>query len=106
MATLRPKSGYCLVAPIPEPQGAIVIPDVARSDLQSQFKIVATGMGRIKRMKNGKLLRLNPEVGVGQRIVANRYAGRAVECDGQLMRLIEHDSIMAVVSDSTEEQSL
>ena len=98
MPTLLPRSGYALVEPIPEPEGLIHIPDVARSDLQSQFKVVAMGKGKIARLKNGKLLRLNPEFQKGDRVVANRYAGREVEVDSKAMRLIEHSSVLAIVS--------
>lgn len=98
MPSLIPRSGYCLVEPIPESDSTIVIPDVARADLQSQFKVIANGKGKIVKLKKGTFLRLNPEFGVGDRIVANRYAGREVPCDGKRMRLIEHASVMAVIS--------
>ncbi len=100
---IRPFSGMLLAEPIKQSeitQGGIFIPDNARSELKSQYKVVAVGRGRIIKRKNGKHLRLATEVGVGEMVVANTYAGKVVEVDGKSMRLLDQSSIMAVVSES------
>jgi hypothetical protein len=38
-----------------------------------------------------------PEVRVGDRVVANRYAGHGIEVNGKFHRLVHSSSIMAVV---------
>lgn len=78
----------------------IIIPDCARSDLQSQFKVVSMGKGKVVKIKKGTFLRLTPEFQAGDEIVSNRYAGREVHVDGTRMRVIEHDAVIAVIEES------
>lgn len=101
MPSLIPKSGYAIVEPIHEPDGAIIIPDIARGDLQSQYRVVAMGKGKVIKRKNGKFLRLNPEFKAGDVIVANRYTGReVVPVNGRYCKVIEHSSVIAVVEET------
>src|SRR3974390_2274778 len=98
MRYLRPFAGQILIKPVKETNSnGIVFPETACNDLQSQCDVVAVGKGKIKRLKNGSLLRLNPEVGVGARIVVNTYAGKPVTVDGVPHRLIAFDCVQAII---------
>ena len=97
---LRPARGMLLVKPIPEPsiQGGIHIPDNQLKDLKSQFMVVAVGKGRIRKFKKRKgFLLCFPEMKIGDRVVAGTYAGTELQINGVAHRLIEQDSVMALV---------
>lgn len=97
---LRPFPGKILVEPVRETAShGIVFPETAHKDLQSVFKVVAVGKPKVKRLKDGSLLRIPAEVFVGQKIVANTYAGKQLEVDGKVMRLIHFDSVMMVIGE-------
>ncbi len=101
---LRPCAGKVLVKPkIGSPYDTTLpVAEVAFKELQSQFLVVSVGKGRVVRLKNGKFLRLQPEMRAGDTIVANTWAGKAVEVDGVPHRLMEQSSIMAVVESEPE----
>ena len=98
--TIRPFSGQVLIKPVIETESnGVFFPESAFKQLQSVFEVVSVGKGKIKRFKNGKWIRLWAEMKVGQRVVCNTYAGKEVLVDGHLMRMVEHDSVMAVLTD-------
>lgn len=97
---LRPFPGKILVEPVRDTEsGGVLFPQTAHKDLQSVFKVVAVGKPNVKRLKDGSLLRIPAEVFVGQKIVANTYAGKQLEVDGKVMRLIHFDSVMMVIGE-------
>lgn len=97
---LRPFPGMVLIEAVRETESnGIVVPETAHKDLQSIFKVVAVGKGKIKTLKGGGLLRINPEVAPGYKVVCNTWAGKEVVVDDHKMRLVNFDSIMAVIDD-------
>lgn len=77
----------------------LTIPDTAFKDLQSQFDVVAVGKGKVKKFKKRKgFLLCYPEVKVGDRIVANTWAGTELVINGKPHRLIQQESVMMIVN--------
>ena len=104
---IRPFPGMLLIEPVRETNSnGILFPQTAHKDLQSVFKVVAVGKPKVKRLKNGSFLRIPAEVFAGQKIVANTYAGKELEVDGKVMRLIHFDSVMAVLGDGVLVQEI
>lgn len=97
---LRPARGYVLLEPMPTTlvENGIYLPLTPDGELKQQYVVKAVGKGRIIRTKKKRRwLMVFPEVKVGDRVVANRYAGHALEINSKIHRLVHSSSIMAVV---------
>jgi co-chaperonin GroES (HSP10) len=97
---LRPARGYVLLEPMPTTlvENGIYLPLTPDGELKQQYVVKAVGKGRIIRTKKKRRwLMVFPEVRVGDRVVANRYAGHPVDINGHFHRIVRFDSIMAVV---------
>lgn len=97
---LKPARGMVLLEPQPQPsvQNGIFIPVQADGELKSQYVVRAVGKGRVIRTKKKRRWLMQfPEVRVNDVVVANRYAGDAIEINGKVHRLVHQDSILAIV---------
>lgn len=86
---IRPIKNRVLLKPIANPtvsDGGIHIPAAAQDNMQSQFTVMAIGPDK------------DIEVLPGQRVLCNTYAGSEVQQQGFKMRLVEHSSILAILS--------
>lgn len=85
---IRPIGHRVLLQPCRKPEksdGGIVIPRCADDNMQSQF-IVRSVAESVK------------DVLPGQRVYCNTYAGTPVEVNGRLHRIVDRDSILAILS--------
>jgi chaperonin GroES len=71
----------------------IVIPESA-AEKPDQGEILAVGPGR--RDADGK--RVKPDVKVGERVLFGKYAGQAVQVDGDELLVLREEDIVAVVN--------
>lgn len=86
---MRPIKNRVLLKPIANPtvsDGGIHIPAAAMDNLQSQFTVMAIGP--------------DPSIEVlpGQRVLCNTYAGSEILVNDKPHRLVEHSSILAILS--------
>ena len=73
-------------------KGGIIIPDTAK-EKPIEATVVAVGNG--KRLKNGKLRRL--EVHAGDRILFGKYSGSEVKLDGEEHLILREDEVLAII---------
>ena len=70
----------------------LIIPDAA-AEKPDQGEVLAVGNGKVA--DNGTVRAL--EVKVGDRVLFGKYAGQADKVDGQELRVMREEDIMAVV---------
>jgi chaperonin GroES len=73
--------------------GGIIIPDTAK-DKSQKMEIVAVGPGA-KDTKTGTLLPMT--VKVGQKVIADKYAGTEIALDGEDYIILKESDILAIV---------
>ena len=73
-------------------RGGLYIPDTAKEKPQ-QGEIVAVGPGKVN--DDGK--RIQPEVGVGNRVLYGKYSGSEVTVDGEEYLILRESDILAII---------
>lgn len=91
---IQPINNNVLVRPnaAPDKIGSIYIADNAKEKPQ-QGEVLSVGPG--KRLEDGALQAL--AVKAGDMVVYTRYAGHAIEIDGEELRIFDGDEILGVV---------
>ena len=73
-------------------QGGIIIPDSAKEKPQ-EGEVVAVGKG--KRLEDGKLVKLDVEV--GDKILFGKYSGSEIKIDGDEHLIMREEDILGVI---------
>lgn len=72
--------------------GGIYLPDSSR-EKPRQGRVLSVGDGR--RLKSGK--RVSPQVQEGDRVLFSPYAGNEVEVNGDIVRILSEQEVLAVL---------
>jgi chaperonin GroES len=92
---IRPLANRVLIRPSnPEAKtpGGIIIPDNAK-EKQARGEVLAVGPGRI--LEDGS--RLPVEIQAGAVVLYGKYAGQEIELDGESLRMVSDEDVLAVV---------
>ena len=92
---IRPLYDRIVVKRIEEQEtirGGIIIPDSAKEKPQ-EGEVVAVGKG--KRLEDGKLVKLDVEV--GDKILFGKYSGSDIKLDGDEYMIMREDEVLGVL---------
>lgn len=93
---IHPLNGYCVLKPIKpkdKTEGGILIPEDAQEKTPYEGEVIAIPESNLT--SNGTNLPI--EVKVGDRVLFGRFAGEAIEVDGEEYKIVELTAIHAVV---------
>lgn len=75
-------------------KGGIVIPDSASAeDTTAQGEVIAVGQGRL----NDNDVEIPMSVKTGDRVLFNQTAGQTVKVDGEELRILKEDDVLATI---------
>jgi chaperonin GroES len=95
MTTIQPTGDHIIIEAVAPPEqkpGDLIIPDKFKQN-EHECRVIAVGPGRW----GFKDARLPMEVKVGDIILAHRNNGTEIVMDGKQYRVIQSDSVMAIL---------
>ncbi len=88
---LKPLGDRVLVRPLPKEdttKSGIILPDTVNKESRMEGEIIGLGSG-------DKLAKLNLKA--GQKVVFSEYGGSDIKIDGQELKILNHDDLLAVL---------
>lgn len=96
---LVPLADCVVVRPEKAPEvsdGGILLPDSAKDVRSNRGSVIAVGPGKT-RIHDGRLqIPIPPAVSVGDVVVFGQYGGHEVETNGEKLRVLREDDILAI----------
>jgi len=93
---IKPLNGYVVIKPLEAEEvtaSGIVIPDTANKEKPQEGEVFAVSATNLD--KKGRELPI--EVKVGDKVLYGRYSGEDIKVDGIEYKIVEMDSIRAIV---------
>ena len=93
---LRPLGDHVVIRPLEAEEktsGGIVLPDTAKEQ-QTQGEVLAVGKGKV--LTSGKVSTV--AVKKGDTVIYGKYAGNDVKVDGEELKIVSENEILAIVS--------